>query len=426
MAAYSRSGIPLPSVRALVVDFASTHRLHLLLQFDMCPSAPISVQLCINKHWSDEEVIQLLGGRTIGDLILANLITGVDPFNIEPSNSSEDSWYLCNSKGQQYPNRRNTITETKSGFWRIKDECRIFTNTTCVGRKTTMEYYEGKVPKGNKTRWMMIKYQVECKTGNGFNQQKDYNSLCRVFLQNDWTEYEEQHYSASANVGGEYIIQLVQVYREPEETDLPSKNVLNRSLGQPAFSESVGEPLHENVVEEIESNCNFSIGDYLELNDLMSPETSSSSSNNSSCVSTDSYDYFDADAFLLSVGDEDNMRSDEEYLDRRFSIPILIESSQTAVRPSSPGSIHGNNNIVTEENMATSSLPRNEILDQGLPVSNEEVQRTRDDKSEKSEGSQTNQVADSSIDVRSMQGNGLKKTGKIAKLGKKYCCFGSF
>lgn len=35
-----------------------------------------------------------------------------------------------------------------------------------------MEYYEGKVPKGNKTRWMMIKYQVECKTGNGFNQQK--------------------------------------------------------------------------------------------------------------------------------------------------------------------------------------------------------------------------------------------------------------
>lgn len=54
----------------------------------MCPSAPISVQLCIDKHWSDEEVIQLLGGRTIGDLILANLITGVDPFNIEPSNSS--------------------------------------------------------------------------------------------------------------------------------------------------------------------------------------------------------------------------------------------------------------------------------------------------------------------------------------------------
>ncbi|XP_018675726.2 uncharacterized protein LOC103976177 [Musa acuminata AAA Group] len=289
-----------------------------------------------------------------------------------------------------------------------------------------MEYYEGKVPKGNKTRWMMIKYQVECKTGNGFNQQKDYNSLCRVFLQNDWTEYEDQHYSASANVGGEYIIQLVQVYREPEETNLPSKNVLNRSLGQPAFSESVGEPLHENVVEEIESNCNFSIGDYLELNDLMSPETSSSSSNNSSCVSTNSYDYFDADAFLFSVGDEDNMRSDEEYLDRRFSIPILIESSQTAVRPSSPGSIHGNNNIVTEENMATSSLPRNEILDQGLPVSNEEVQCTRDDKSEKSEGSQTNQVADSSFDVRSMQGNGLKKTGKIAKLGKKYCCFGSF
>ena len=54
-------------------------------------------------------------------------------------------------------------------------------------------------------------------------------------MQNDWTEYEEQHYSASANVGGEYIIQLVQVYREPEETNLPSKNVLNRSL--------VGDPI---------------------------------------------------------------------------------------------------------------------------------------------------------------------------------------
>ncbi|CAL9079407.1 unnamed protein product [Musa textilis] len=392
----------------------------------MCPSAPIFVQHGINKHSSDEEVIQLLGGRTIGDPILANLITGVDPFDIEPSNSSEDSWCLCNSKGQQYPDRRNTITETKSGFWRIKDECRIFTNTTCVGRKTTMEYYEGKVPKGNKTRWMMNKYQVECKTGNGFNQQKGYNSLFRVFLQNDWTEYEEQHYSARASVGGEFIIQLVQVYQGPEETNLPSKNVLNRSLGQLAFSESVDEPLHENVVEEIESNCNFSTGDYLELNDLMSPEISSSSSNNSSCMSDDSYDHFDADAFLFSVGDEDDMRSDEEYLDRRFSIPILTESSQTAVMPSSPGSIHGNNNIVTEENMAISSLPRNEILDQGLPVSNEELQHTRDDKSEKSEGSQTNQVADSSFDARSMQGNGLKKIGKIAKLGKKYCCFGSF
>ncbi|RWW28936.1 hypothetical protein GW17_00006566, partial [Ensete ventricosum] len=59
-------------------------------------------------------------------------------------------------------------------------------------------------------------------------------------------------------------------------------------------------------------------------------------SNNSSCVSLDSYDYFDADAFLFSVGNEDNMRSDEEYLDRRSSIPILTESSQAAVRPPSP------------------------------------------------------------------------------------------
>lgn len=61
---------------------------------------------------------------------------------------------------------------TRSGYWKFMDHLRIFMGTLTVGRKTTREFYVGKAPNGNRTRWMMHEYQAEQKTINGINKER--------------------------------------------------------------------------------------------------------------------------------------------------------------------------------------------------------------------------------------------------------------
>ncbi|WOL03950.1 hypothetical protein Cni_G12670 [Canna indica] len=472
----------------------------------------VSMQFDINKHLTDEEVILSLGRGRIGYLVLSTVNTGVDPFNIEPPKFPEELWYWYKSGNL---NKRSLITETKSGFWKTKNDYRIFTNANCIGRKTTMEFYRGKVPFGNITRWMMHEYRAEQESPGGSNIEKEYNSFCRVFMQNDQIDYAEKQYSASVIASSESVVQLLPMFYKPEQ--LPSKDALNRFLGQLAFSESLDEQVNQNILEKIHETCDFLIGDYLELNDFCDPntfagritvsvdkqgqlslneslgeplsmnvqnniyldesyleindlcnpeaspglwtvsvdeqqqssfcgnltktlnesilkdidatndfsdgdylevndlcsrETSSSSSDNSSRMSVNSYDYFDADA-LLSIGDEGNLRA-EGLLDHRFSISTVAESSQVVIRPPQSGSVHSNSNI--------SSLPGNGFQCRGLSISDDELKcKKTDSKAGNSEGSPS--TAGFSRGSRSIQYNGLKSIGKIAKLGKKYCCF---
>lgn len=52
-------------------------------------------------------------------------------------------------------------TQTQQGHWKAKGETReIFSNSVIIGWETTLEFYEGQVPRERKTDWVMQEYTI--------------------------------------------------------------------------------------------------------------------------------------------------------------------------------------------------------------------------------------------------------------------------
>lgn len=97
------------------------------------------------------------------------------------------------------------------------------------------------------------------------------------------------------------------------------------------------EPLPENSNENMFGTCDFSNGEFLEINDLYCPEIPSASSDNSSLMSVNSDEFFDTDALLRDIETDHGLGVEEELTYHRFSISGPTESSQVVIRPSPPG-----------------------------------------------------------------------------------------
>ncbi|XP_038977170.1 NAC domain-containing protein JA2-like [Phoenix dactylifera] len=404
----------------------------------MCPSAPVSVPLDINIFSTDEELVLLLGERKVGDPVPANVITEVNPFSIEPWNSPEDIWYLYNLEDPQSLNGEGEFKVTRIGYWKSMDDLRIFTSTPTVVRKTTREFYIGKPPYGNRTGWMMHEYQAEQKTINGINKEQDYRSLCRVFLQIDERpNHEEQHNSVIADgVDGHYLECALLNILEQEENNLSSSDAANRSQmvagdvqGQSVLSgTSVTVPVTDNCFEEMYATCDFSKEDYLELNDLYSPETSSSCSDNSSLMSVNSDEYFDADALLMDLKNEHNPRVEEGHVDCRYNVSASIKANRVVIMPPTPVCSNSSSNPVVEGGTSANPMPEEARASDPSSSADELSRNGKAANSGKSPDCLSDQSSsDGSHGSRTSKGQGSKSAGRIKKLGKKYyCCFGSF
>lgn len=92
------------------------------------------------------------------------------------------------------------------------------------------------------------------------------------------------------------------------------------------------------------------------------------------------------------------------------------------------GSINRTADLVIEDSNPASWLIRNGVTSHPEHSSSTD-ELWHDGKASttsKSQGSQANRIADTTHRCRTLKGNGLKSVRKIAKIGRKYCCFGSF
>ncbi|XP_064959181.1 NAC domain-containing protein 60-like isoform X1 [Musa acuminata AAA Group] len=408
---------------------------------DLYPSASKSVPMDININSTDDEVVLYLEGRKVGDPTPNNVITEVNPFGVEPWDSPEKIWYLYHSEGPRSPEGGCEIKVTRSGYWRPTDDVKIYTGTSTIGRKTTLEFCKGKVPFGDRTGWMMHEYQAEQHKLNGYIYSKDSSSLFRIFLQTDRSRSQgELNYSASAGAsGGEYVEQLLLSLLEQEEINLcltvsanSSQTVAEMDQAQSALSSRrPDEPVPENFRENMYGNCDFSKGEYLELNDFNSPETSSASSGNSSRLSVNSDEYFDPDALIRDIENDHGLGVEEEYTECRYSISAPVKSSQVVIRPPPSGSIKRNGNLAIYENNNCGTghlLDRNGLTIQpGHSSSTDKIQQKgKASTTSRPLGSHANEINDSSQRLRASGGNGKNSIHKFANIGKKYFCFGSF
>ncbi|CAL9151955.1 unnamed protein product [Musa hybrid cultivar] len=406
----------------------------------------------ININSTDDEVVLYLEGRKVGDPTPNNVITEVNPFGVEPwdspggkldmkskemlshglsgtgNGSKKKIWYLYHSEGPRSPEGGCEIKVTRSGYWRPTDDVKIYTGTSTIGRKTTLEFCKGKVPFGDRTGWMMHEYQAEQHKLNGYIYSKDSSSLFRIFLQTDRSRSQgELNYSASAGAsGGEYVEQLLLSLLEQEEINLcltvsanSSQTVAEMDQAQSALSSRrPDEPVPENFCENMYRNCDFSKGEYLELNDFNSPETSSASSDNSSRMSVNSDENFDPDALLRDIENDHGLGVEEEYTECRFSISAPVKSSQVVIRPPPSGSIKRNGNLAIYENNNCRTghlLDRNgSTIQPGHSSLTDKIQQKgKASTTSRPLGSHANEINDSSQLLRTSGGNGKNSIHNI-------------
>ncbi|XP_065848130.1 NAC domain-containing protein 67-like isoform X2 [Euphorbia lathyris] len=263
---------------------------------------PAAVLLCdISFDCSNEEIFEFLGKMSHGHPLPPNVIADVNPYNYAPSNLPDRIWFLIRSKENE---------DIKHGFWKVKGEaCKLFSNSMITGWRTTLEFFEGRVPDERKTDWVMQEYWVTHK-GQGENSKvKEISSLCRVFLGMD---HQKQQKIPSLHITTEALTQNAGSSGSTNKSTVEKDNETRNSA-------MTGE-LENYLVEMPPDNE----GDYLELLDLEYPLSPSSSSDNSSCISMSSTEWFDSAYLLKELESEMNQDLAHKDTNCKFNISSSI------------------------------------------------------------------------------------------------------
>uniref|UniRef100_A0A803M6M8 NAC domain-containing protein n=1 Tax=Chenopodium quinoa TaxID=63459 RepID=A0A803M6M8_CHEQI len=140
-------------------------------------------------HPTDEELITFyLASKvfnttpTTTNLFLSNSgvqiievdLTRCEPWDLpERAKMGEREWYLYSLRDRKYPSGLRTNRATETGYWKAtgKDKQVYATGITTtagsggggmlIGMKKTLVFYQGRAPRGVKTKWIMHEYRLD-------------------------------------------------------------------------------------------------------------------------------------------------------------------------------------------------------------------------------------------------------------------------
>ncbi|KAJ4964433.1 hypothetical protein NE237_024372 [Protea cynaroides] len=345
----------------------------------MCPPAPVPTLGPIEFHSPDGELVGHLERMVRGASLPSNVISDVNPYNVLPWNLPDHIWCFFNSEDPK---------DTENGYWKITGVGhKIPTNATTTGCRTTLEFYQGRAPNEIKTDWMMYEYKLYRKGLFEKNEILDSSSLCRVFLNSIQSPNREEHQNHTA------------------ENFLHAEDGSNRSqvnygldeIGWRVVSERyLPDQRPDNPVEDLHECYD---GDFLELLDLVNHQSPSSSSENSSCLTMSSDEYFDSLALLrdIEAGKSENENTQKNQTNSNFCVSTSHRPKQMVLKPTSSGS-------AVERHVLERKM-QNHVAVQVLSTNS------------------ANKVASSS--GLPADSDGKRKTvGRMTKFWKKYlCCF---
>lgn len=358
----------------------------------MCPPGP-SASLDIGTYWTDEDLIMSLDRIQHGSPLPSNVVADVNPFEYKPSNLPGDVWFFVCPDIQK---------ETEIGFWKSNgDRCQIYSDSKLTGWRTTLEFYEGQSNDEHKTEWVMQKYWI---TQKGTNSLQASGSLYRVF-----------------SCDGECRKQKRQRHGSPF---LEERNICEQCGPTKTNQVSVGHDEESPDFADIQDDIDcFSRGDYLELLDLENPRSSSSSSDNSSCLSmASSDDVFDYLALLNDLEPEHHKEIQSKSTSCNLNVMTSSVPNDEVVRPAANGT------VLTNDGSQSSEKP----LEEEHPLSGPPLERVLDseDATKLAGGNGEAELPNSdeaSTSQRSVPDKGKKITlGKMKMLRKKYLCFMPF
>ncbi|XP_039137211.1 NAC domain-containing protein 40-like isoform X2 [Dioscorea cayenensis subsp. rotundata] len=333
----------------------------------MCPPPSDLLLFGDDALSSDEDIVSFLGGWKVGDPIPVNVIGEVDPLSIHPCHLPEGILYLCSSGDPQSCKANSEIKETSDGYWKSNGEdFRILANNLKVGRKTTWEFYSGEVPFGKKTGWMMHEYQAEQKPCEGIIATKESSFMCRIFRHSDQClNCEGQHNSEHANclddadANSEAVEAMWRSFLQGDKSnhsDQDDENQTQVFLGEEQRELAITGGNRQDILVvdssvDVDATDEFLEGDYIELDDLCSLASSSSSSDNSSIMLINSEEYLDVDAFNLRDLESESVHdTSEEHIESGFCMSTLSRPNQVLNNPPPTGLLNNSiDNLMVEE-----------------------------------------------------------------------------
>ncbi|XP_023546400.1 NAC domain-containing protein 30-like [Cucurbita pepo subsp. pepo] len=273
-----------------------------LLLVTMTPSTVTSSTI-LDLFSTDNETFLALWRIRSGGSFPAN-VHDINPYQCKPENLPDGVWYYVEG---------NVDAGSSFGRWKLKDgDCKLYSNSSFTGGRASYEYYEGQAPYESKTAWVMQKYWMNQMDLRATIEQKETSSLCKVFLGDEQFQNNEmiQKTEFSSILNSEPILNHQLVVTDGST----SNNMASGSTSKSKMNEDdkmieladAGKRL-DNHLEDIHPEMDYYLGDdYLELLDLDNPTSSSSSSENSSCLSMSSNEDFDTMDVLRDVEREIN------------------------------------------------------------------------------------------------------------------------
>ncbi|KAI3945371.1 hypothetical protein MKW92_029578 [Papaver armeniacum] len=353
----------------------------------MCPSAPFSPTTeDIGLSWPGKLLVMCLERMICGDPIPANVNTEINPYLDLPWSLNDSIWYLHSWD----------LKASETGYWvEAEEECEIHTDSPTIGSRSTLH-------------WMMHAYRIQQKRLLEINKEGNSSSLCRVFTNRGQSpsNKEEQHGSGGCELDPNLKHPTIkcQVISKNEKHD-PTK-VSDR---QPSPANSI----HDNEIYD------FSMGDYLELEDLDDPlESSFSSSENSifsTLASSEHFDYFDSSALLRDM--DNDLDTQRNHTD---NVSGLLRPVNAAVRGDSSGAEQQLLDTEALEDARNRQTAGDRDVNELTNSSQDEVASSS---SSNSNGSVRAAASPTSSENKDDVAGRSRSRSRIAKLRKKYLCF---
>ncbi|CAH8306041.1 unnamed protein product [Eruca vesicaria subsp. sativa] len=97
--------------------------------------------------------------------------------------TGDRQWFYFTPRSRKYPNAARSGRGTTTGYWKATGKDRVISyNSRSVGLKKTLVFYRGRAPTGQRTDWVMHEYTMdEDELGRCKNNAKEYYALYKLF-----------------------------------------------------------------------------------------------------------------------------------------------------------------------------------------------------------------------------------------------------
>lgn len=398
-----------------------------LSQLAMCPPAA-SPASNIDLYYSDKDIFTSLDGIISGSPLPSNVISDVNPYQHKPSNLPNGIWFFISSKMRK---------DADFGYWRTKGEaCRIFSNSSITGWRSTLEFYEGQAPHWHKTDWVMQEYWITRKILSKDFNEKENGLLCNVFFVGEQNPNPEKTWKmAEVDTASQSTQVVVQKTKNHTGQGSTSKRQINEGDGLPfiAVCEDndteivrTRERVSHNLVDIEHETDYLPGGDFLELLDLENPASPSSSSD-SSCLTMSSDECFDALDLLRDLESEKSHAQMQNNPDCKLSVFASSRPTEMVMYPAPTGTLDKppNEEFLRSNRSIAGSASSIKITDKKV-LTNPDGKQKPDFRNEGAPSTSRSGVVSLSGDMAAPEEDRKAARGRMKKLKKKYLCFMPF